>query len=255
MGTFALDSFFLILGRLSGLFISAPIFSSKQIPVTVKALLLAILAATLACFVPVSYGIQVENLGQFTAAMVAEIFVGYIIGFTVYILLGAIQLAGQIMDMQMGFAIVNVVDPQSGAQIPLMGNLTQVLALLMYLAVDGHHYLLQAIVHSYKIIPVLGLNLSGEFYQLIVQISVYMFVIAVKIAAPILVVTMITDIAMGFMARTVPQMNVFIVGLPLKIIVGLVALCIFLPVYLWIFNILFDRFFAYLDQIIMVLGV
>ncbi len=255
MGAFALDSFLLILGRLSGLFISAPIFSSKQIPVIVKALLLAVLAATLACFVPVQYGVQVQNLGQFTAAMVAEIIVGYIIGFAVYVLLAAIQLAGQVMDMQMGFAIVNVVDPQSGAQIPLMGNLTQILALLMYLAVDGHHYLLQAIVHSYKVIPVLGLNLSGEFYQIIVDISVYMFVIAVKIAAPILVVTMTTDIAMGFVARTVPQMNVFIVGLPLKIIVGLLALCMFLPVYLWIFNILFDRFFGYLDQVIMALGV
>ncbi len=255
MGAFALDSFLLILGRISGLFISAPIFSSKQIPVIVKALLLAVLAATLACFVPVQYGVQVQNLGQFTAAMVAEIIVGYIIGFAVYVLLAAIQLAGQVMDMQMGFAIVNVVDPQSGAQIPLMGNLTQILALLMYLAVDGHHYLLQAIVHSYKVIPVLGLNLSGEFYQIIVDISVYMFVIAVKIAAPILVVTMTTDIAMGFVARTVPQMNVFIVGLPLKIIVGLLALCMFLPVYLWIFNILFDRFFGYLDQVIMALGV
>ncbi len=255
MGAFALDSFLLILGRLSGLFISAPIFSSKQIPVTIKALILATLAATLACFVPVQYGIEVQNVGQFTAAMVTEIFVGYIIGFAVYVVLAAIQLAGQVMDMQMGFAIVNVVDPQSGAQIPLMGNLTQILALLMYLAIDGHHYLLQAIVHSYNIIPVLGLNLSGEFYQIIVEISVYMFVIAVKIAAPILVVTMTTDIAMGFMARTVPQMNVFIVGLPLKIIAGLIALCLFLPVYLWIFNILFDRFFTYLDQIIMALGV
>lgn len=255
MGAFALDSFLLILGRLSGLFISAPIFSSRQIPVMVKAFLLAALAVTLASFVPIQYGLPVETLGQFTVAMAVEIFIGYIIGFVVYLVLAAIQLAGQLMDMQMGFAIVNVVDPQSGSQIPLMGNLTQTLALLMYLAVDGHHYLLQAIVQSYKIIPVLGMSLSNDFYQLVVQMSVYLFVIAVKIAAPILIVTLTTDIAMGFVARTVPQMNVFIVGLPLKILVGLIALCLFLPVYLWIYSLLFDRFFTYLDAVIMALGV
>jgi len=81
-----------------------------------------------------------------------------------------------------------------------------------------------------------------------------MFVIAVKIATPIIIAIMTADIAMGFIARTVPQMNVFIVGLPLKILVGLGALFIMMPVYMWVFNILFARFFTYLDQIIKVMG-
>jgi len=254
MGTFALDGFLLILGRLSGLFLSAPIFSSKQIPTTIKVVTLTILSASLACFLPVQYGVELNSLGMFVSAMVLEIFIGYIIGFVTNIVFAAIQLAGQVMDMQMGFAIVNVVDPLSGVQIPLMGNLTQLMALLMYLAVDGHHYLLQAIIQSYKMIPVLGLNLSGEFYQILFDISIYMFIIAVKIAAPIVMVVLTSDIAMGFIARTVPQMNVFIIGLPLKILVGLLALSLFLPAYLWIFNILFFRFFEYLDRIIMALG-
>ncbi len=154
----------------------------------------------------------------------------------------------------MGFAIVNVVDPQSGTQIPLMGNLTQTISLLMYLAIDGHHYLFQALIQSYKLIPVLGLSLNAGFYDLIFDISVYMFVIAVKIAAPIVIAIMTADIAMGFIARTVPQMNVFIVGLPLKILVGLGTLFVVMPVYIWVFNMLFAKFFTYLDQIIKLMG-
>ncbi len=251
---FALDGFLLVFGRISGLFLSAPIFSSKQIPATVKVLIISMFALTLSCYIPIQYHAAVDTPGKFAAAMAMEIFVGYTMGFVVYLAFAAIQLAGQIMDMQLGFAIVNVVDPLSGTQIPLMGNLTQTLALLLYLAINGHHYLIQAVVKSYQVIPVLGTQLSGDFYDLIVKISVLMFVVAVKIAAPILFVTITTDIAMGYIARTVPQMNVFIIGLPLKILVGLVALAAFLPAYVWIFDILFSRFFEYLDQVMGALG-
>lgn len=85
-------------------------------------------------------------------------------------------------------------------------------------------------------------------------IAAQMFVIAVKIAAPIIIAVLVADIAMGFVARTVPQMNVFIVGLPLRILVGLITLMLMMPVYLWVFSILFSRFFTYLDQIIMSIG-
>lgn len=251
---FALDGFLLVFGRLSGLFLSAPIFSSKQIPATVKVLTISIFALTLSYYIPIQYHAAVDTPAKFVAAMAMEILVGYTMGFVTYLVFAAIQLAGQIMDMQLGFAIVNVVDPLSGTQIPLMGNLTQLLALLLYLAVNGHHYLIQAIVKSYQVIPILGAHLSGDFYNLMVEISVLMFVVAVKIAAPILFVTITTDIAMGFIARTVPQMNVFIVGLPLKILVGLLGLAAFLPAYIWIFDILFSRFFEYLDQVMRALG-
>jgi len=251
---FAIEGFLLVISRLSGLFLSAPILSSRMMPVRVKVLTIIGLAGVMAYFVPVTYAREIDTPGFFIAALAVEILIGYTIGFVAYMVFAALQLAGQLMDMQMGFGIVNVVDPQSGTQIPLMGNLTQTIALLLYLAIDGHHYLFQALIQSYKVIPVLGLSLNAGFYDLIFDISVYMFVIAVKIATPIIIAIMTADIAMGFIARTVPQMNVFIVGLPLKILVGLGALFIMMPVYMWVFNILFARFFTYLDQIIKVMG-
>lgn len=251
---FPIEGFLLLLGRLSGLFLSAPIFSSRQIPGRIKVFVLVLLSATLSYVIPVNTAGVIENSAMFLAAMVVEIVVGYTIGLVAYIVFGAIQLAGQLMDMQMGFGIVNVVDPLSGTQIPLMGNLIQTLALLMYLAIDGHHYLLQALIQSYQVIPVLGFHLSPSFFELLMTLAIQMFVIAVKIAAPIIIAILAADIAMGFIARTVPQMNVFIVGLPLKILVGLVALMVMIPVYLWLFDVLFSRFFTYLDQIIMAVG-
>lgn len=251
---FALETFLLLFARITGLFLSAPIFGSRQIPGRIKALIIVTLAASLAYFVPIQYSTLILNPVHFLAAIVVEIFIGYTIGFIIYIFFGAIQLSGQLMDMQMGFGIVNVVDPQTGTQIPLLGNLTQTLALLIYLAVDGHHYLLQAIAQSYKFVPVLGFHIDASFTKLLVEITVYMFIIAVKIAAPIVIAVLTTDIAMGFIARTVPQMNVFIVGLPLKILVGLVALFLMLPVYIWMYSVLLVRFYEYLDRIIMVMG-
>lgn len=246
---FSVEGFLLVLARISGLFLSAPIFSSRQMPGQIKIVAVLVLAAMMAYFLPVTTGLELASPLYMLAAVVLEVLVGYTIGFIAYMLFAGIQLAGQLMDMQMGFAIVNVVDPQSGTQIPLMGNLTQTIALLSYLAVNGHHYLLQAVAQSYQVIPVLGLKMDSGFYQRLFAISAEMFVIALKVAAPLVIAILITDVAMGFIARTVPQMNVFIVGLPLKIMMGLGCLLFMFPVYIWVFDMLFTRFFGYLDGI------
>lgn len=252
---FALDAFLILFGRLSGLFLSAPILSSRMLPVRLKVLIIAMLALTLSYVVPIHNSISsITTPGLFVAALVMEFVVGYTIGFVTYVALAAIQTAGQLMDMQMGFAIVNVVDPQSGTQLPLMGNLTQTIALLIYLAMNGHHYLLEALVQSYKVIPVMGLSMNHRMLDLLTEITVYLFVIAVKIAAPLVIALLTTDVATGFIARTVPQMNVFFVGMPLKILLGLGALVVLFPVYIWVFSVLFERFFGYVDQILLVMG-
>jgi flagellar biosynthetic protein FliR len=251
---FNLESFFMVFGRMTGLFLSAPVFANRQLPARIKILVIIILSAAMAYYVPVNYAVQLTSPAYFIAALVLEIAIGYVIGFVAYVCFAAIQLAGQIMDMQMGFAIVNVVDPMSGTQIPLMGNFNNLLALVIYLSINGHHFLIQAVVQSYQAVPVLGAHFSSDFMDLLVKITVYMFVIAIKISAPVVIAILTTDIAMGFVARTVPQMNVFVVGIPLKIFMGLIALVLMLPVYIWFMGVLFEQFFGYLDEIILALG-
>ncbi|HWP98598.1 MAG TPA: flagellar biosynthetic protein FliR [Syntrophomonadaceae bacterium] len=251
---FALEPFLLIFARLSGLFISAPIFSSKQIPVRIKIFVLVVLAGSLAFFVPARLPMEVGTPMMFVWAMVLEILVGYTIGFVANLILAGLQTAGQLMDMQLGFGIVNVVDPQSGTQIPLMGSFTQALALLCYLGINGHYFLLQGLVDSYRLVPVLGFNMNGSFMSELVRLTANMFIIAIKVSAPIVTSVLTADISMGFIARTVPQMNVFVVGMPVKILLGLVSLLIMLPIYLWVFQVLFEGLFSSLDNTMRLMG-
>jgi len=251
---FALDSFLMLLGRLSGLFISAPIFASKQIPIRIKILIIILLAAIMSGYAPVKYALPVNNPATTIAAIVVEIFVGYCIGFVAYVIFTAIQLAGQLMDMQMGFGVVNVLDPQSGMQVPMMGNFSYLLTLFTYLVMDGHHYLLEAVVQSYQVIPVLGANLGGDFTELMVRLTTYMFVIAVKISAPVVLAILIADISTGFIARTVPQMNVFMVGMPLKIFIGFMAITLLMTVYVWFMGVMMGKMLDYLDLLLLTIG-
>ncbi|MDD4802268.1 MAG: flagellar biosynthetic protein FliR [Syntrophomonas sp.] len=253
--TLTLGNFFMVFGRLTGLFISAPIFSNRQMPGRIKILIIILLAGVMTSFVPITSVVVLDNPAYFIAALIMEIFVGYCMGFLAYLIFSAIQLAGQLMDTQMGFGIVNVLDPESGTQIPLMGNFCYLLALLIYLVLDGHHYLLNAIIRSYQIIPVMGANLGSDFVELFMDVTVYMFVIAVQIAAPIIITLMITNVAMGFIARTVPQMNVFIVGLPLNIMAGLGALLVLMPIYIWFMSVMFAKFLEYLDALLLAMGI
>ena len=249
-----LDAFFMVLGRLSGLFISAPIFASKQLPGRIKVLIIILLAAVMSSFIKIQYAVQLDNPMIFIAAMISEVLIGYALGFVAFVLFAAIQLAGQLMDNQMGFSMVNVLDPQSGIQIPLMGNFYYLLALIIYLSMNGHHYLLQAIAQSYNVIPVLGVNLGNEFMTIIASITAYMVVIALKISTPVVFAILITNVSMGFIARTVPQMNVFIVGMPLNIMVGLFTIIVIMPVFIWFINIMFFEFIQYLDAIVLSMG-
>ena len=250
----ALEGFFMVLGRLSGLFISAPIFASRQLPGRIKVLIVILLSAVMSSFVPIQYAIKLDNPVTFIAAMVTEVFIGYAFGFVAYVLFAAIQMAGQLIDNQIGFSMVSVLDPQSGIQIPLTGNFYYLVSLIIYLSLDGHHYLLQAIAQSYQVIPVLGANLGNDFIAIIASVTAYMVVIAIKISTPVVFAVLISDVSMGFIARTVPQMNVFIVGMPVKIMVGLFAIIILMPVFIWFLGIMFFEFTQYLDAVVLSMG-
>ncbi len=247
------EGFLLVIGRTSGLFISSPVLSSRQIAIQVKILLILLFSGMVAYITPMQTA-SITNSSLFILALVIELLIGYTIGFVAYVIYAGIQLAGQLMDMQMGFGIVNVIDPQSGTQVPLIGNFQYLVALMVFLGVNGHHYLLRALNDSYRFIPVLGATFDGRFVGFMMEMGAYMFVIGLKLAAPVVASLFLADLALGFIARTVPQMHVFVVGLPLKIGAGLVMVMFTLPVFVWFTQILMENFFSYLDNLIIVLG-
>ncbi|MFZ5943692.1 MAG: flagellar biosynthetic protein FliR [Bacillota bacterium] len=245
--------FAIILFRITGFMLAAPVFNSRNLPSHLK----IALSLTLSLFVFLTIFGEINtpiiNLG-FALILISEILIGVVIGFSAQLLFAAIQLAGQSIDMQMGFGIVNVMDPQSGMQIPLMGTYKYLLAILVFFLINGHHFLIEALVHSYQLIPMEGINISSSLILLLIEFTGKMFLIAFKLAAPMVGALFITDFVMGIIARTVPQMNVFLVGMPAKILAGFILLLIIMPLYVYLLFALFERAFEDTLKIIRVLS-
>ena len=129
----------------------------------------------------------------------------------------------------MGMALANVMDPSSSQQVPLLAQFTNLFALLIFIAINAHHWFIKALTHSFQMVPPLNVNFSGSLMEHLIKMSGNMFVIGIQVGAPVIAALLITSVAFGLIARTVPQMNVFIVAMPLKIGVGLLFLGFSLP--------------------------
>mgnify|MGYP005855551979 CR=1 FL=1 len=223
------DRFLTVLPRLSGVVLVAPVFGGRY-PAQVKAGLAAALALVLMPVVPPAAAFSATVAGYLGHA-VGELLVGLAVGYASLLTFAAVQVAGQLVDMEMGFGIVNVVDPYYGTQVPLVGNFLHLLALIGFLLVDGHHVVLAALKRSFDVIPPGAAAFKGELAGLMVAMLGETFLTGVKIAAPVLGVLFVTNVSLGIVARTVPQMNVFVVGLPVKILVGTAMLLVVLSAF------------------------
>jgi len=161
--------------------------------------------------------------------MIGEVFIGLAIGLTARLFFTAVDLAGQVIGMQMGFGLVNMVDPTTRSETPIIGRFHGLVASLLFFSLNVHHDFIRAIVASFQVIPIFGFQMSALSAQGIIHLAGKMFVLAVKIAAPIMVTIVLTNIAFGIMVRATPQLNVFVVTFPLTIGIGLLLLGISLP--------------------------
>ncbi len=150
----------------------------------------------------------------------------------------------------MGFGIANVIDPMTGAQSPILGNLKYIIALLLFLSFNGHHYLLEGIMRSYEWIPLdnnlFYLNNNGQLSDFMIRTFSSVFSISFQIAAPLVVALFLADVGLGLLARVSPQFNIFVIGLPLKILLGFVMLLLLFPGYETVYK---DMFASMLDAI------
>lgn len=227
-----LDAFVLILLRVSAIIVTIPVISESTVPVRIKAALSIIVSIII--FPLVIDQMPPTGKYQFLELiflMIGEVMIGISIGFLARLIFAAIQLAGDVIGYQMGFAIANVIDPMSYTQVSIITELQYLIAMLLFLTVNAHHIFFQAIIQSYVLITPLSFHLSGAMMQLLFDVSRDMFVVALKISAPIMAVMIFTNVALGVVARTVPQMNIFIVGFPLQISLGLIFLGITAPLF------------------------
>ncbi|XJZ28512.1 flagellar biosynthetic protein FliR [Bacillota bacterium Lsc_1132] len=219
-------AFLLIFVRVTSFFVMMPFFSYRTIPTSHKIGMGFFLSWLM------FYALQppvFEINGVYFLLILKEALVGLLIGFTAYVILSAIQIAGGLIDFQMGFAIANVIDPQTGAQSPLMGQYLYTFGLLLLLSFNGHHLLIDGIYNSYNFIPIdqpwLPLGQSNVIKYMVQSFS-SMFLVAFQMALPVVGSLFLVDVALGIVARTVPQLNIFVVGLPVKIVVGFIVIIV-----------------------------
>lgn len=250
-----LPLFFLILVRITCFFLAAPIYSYHTIPARHKVAFAALIALLLT--VTLEPGTDLAGGSEYVLLVLKEAVIGLIIAFVSAMFIYAVQIAGAFIDIQMGFSMVQLLNPEMGFRTPITGQFFYILFLFFFLAANGHHMLLNGLVYSFQVMPVdqLDINLNaGGLADYITQLFVRMFLIAFQMAVPILGSLFLVDVGLGIVARVVPQINVFVVGLPLKILVGLVLIFFLAPAYVLVFREIFDLTTESLNEIIQLLG-
>src|SRR5690625_617553 len=247
-----IPTFLLIFARILAFFMMLPIFSYRTIPTTFK-IGFSFFLSLVTMSVLGSTAVQVDHL--FFMLLLKEVMVGLLIGLIAYIIVSAVQIAGGFIDFQMGFAVANVIDPQTGAQSPLIGQYFYMFALLFLLSVNGHHLLIDGVINSYQFIPLDSfLSFNDQFSSFIINTFNKMFLIAFQISIPLVGCLFLVDVALGIIARTVPQLNVFVVGLPLKITVSFTVLFFFMSIYITLTKLLFETMFETMQDLMLILG-
>ena len=248
------QQFLLVFLRVTAIMMSLPIFSGNNVPNMFKAGLA--LALTLVIFPVVDLTTLPAMNGWIflTLGVVSEVLLGLSIGLAIRLIMAGIQMAGQISGYQMGLAIANIMDPATSMQTPILAQAFNLMAMLIFLAIDAHHWFFRAMVESFNLIPPFQFVLSSSFIGYLMDMAGSMFIIALKIGAPVIVVLILTSVSFGLMARTVPQMNIFIVAMPLKIIVGLFFILFSLPYLQPYMKTLFHEFGANLVPLFKLMG-
>lgn len=224
-----------------------PLFNMRQVPAMVKAGLGALLALLV---FPDPLGISPESFWPWALVIVQEFAVGLLLSFVVTLTFAIVYFAGQLVDVPMGFGMVSIFDPSTGMQLPVFSQFYHILASLILFAVDGHLWLFRALLNSYAYIPVghwFELQTGFDFFM---ELGKNVFVLGMQIALPITGTLLLTDVALGIVTKTVPQINVFVIGFPIKITVGMIMVLFVLPLYVSLVGNLF-RYDGYLMEVFM----
>ncbi len=234
-----LEVFLLVFVRMTGLFVIAPIFGRRNIPTYFKIGFSFFIALILINTTAVQGFDNDMSIIAYVLAVIKEFLVGISIGFIAYLSFTAIYIAGEVIDMQIGFGIVNVMDPISNIQIPVTSNLYFIISMLLLFAINGHQMIIKALFDSFATLPLAGAVFGASLADGLMNVFGTIFATGFKIAAPIVSAIFLADIALGTVSKMVPQMNVFVIGMPLKILLGFAVLIITIPIFVSIMEEIF----------------
>ncbi len=242
--------FSLILMRITAFMLMVPIFGSRMIPAAVKISLSILLALILTPLVRAP-AVQLPDDPLHLGFMVGgEIVVGLVCGFVMFLVFMGVQVAGQIVDMQMGFGVANVIHPALETQVPLIGFFQFLMATLFFLTLDGHLRIIEMLVYSFDKVPVGGLSYDASVPAMLIRSFGDLFSLAIRVAAPALGALLLTMASLGIIGRLVPQINLLIVGFPFTIAVGLIMVAVSIEIFFILLRGTFDEMWHKVDFVL-----
>lgn len=250
------DYTLLLFLRVSGIILPSPVFGRRGIPSVIKLSFSIFLGGLfLFAFPAPPVDMDFPNTLSYILACAKELMFGLSIGFVTTIFYDLVYSAGQLIDMQIGFGIVSVYDIQNNSQVPVIGNLLNIILLIVFFCVDGHLKLIAILYATFEQIPVGHVILSSGLALAMTKAFSLSFVLAVMVAMPSLASGLILEVAMGVLIRSVPQMNMFVIGIPIKTLVGLIVLLVTIPTFISFSDTIFTEMFQAMDTVFDTFGV
>lgn len=221
--------FLICLSRVAGFVSAVPVLLANQTPPLVKVGLVFMI--TLLLFPAMAQTLNAFSFtpGSLLLVLIAEVLLGSMIGLIARMIFTAVEYGGTVIGYQMGFAAANIFDPQNERQLALISQFQNVFAILIFLAIDGHHIFFQLAVKSYTLLPPGHFNISGEAIPYLITLSSKIFTLGIQFSAPVLAVLLLSGLSLGILARVFPQLNVFLLSFPLNISIAFTVIALTLP--------------------------
>jgi flagellar biosynthetic protein FliR len=210
-----LPGFALVLFRIAGLMLVAPLFGSDAIPVRLKVALALTIAAVVFPLVGPSLPAEI-TLGTALVGVVGEMSIGLVIGLGVSLIVLGVQLAGMLIGQQAGIALASVIDPTHGGSTTVVGQVYMIVTLLIFLGLGGHRMLIAALLDTFAVIPVLSFRVGDSTLSMTADLLSAAYILAIKLFAPVLIALLLATVTMAFVSRTMPQLNILSVGFAVR---------------------------------------
>lgn len=223
--------FIIVFTRLGGLMVTAPLISTYPVPPQIKTWLVAMVAFIMFPIVLAKTGFQMPTtIPELAIILLKEFMIGYITGFVANVVFIAVEIAADLLSMQMGLTAAQAFNPMTGDTSPILAQSYTILVSMIFIGLNGYQWLFSAIYNSFHTLPPgYGFLVDGHLVSQIIYITSQIFIVGMTIALPVFAVLAMADILLGFIAKMMPQMNIFMVALPFKICMGLVLIIMLLP--------------------------
>lgn len=248
-----LEYFLIILVRITAFVYTAPFFSLKNTPLRLKigfSIALAYIVFITIPYEPLRY---VGVIG-FAILVLQETLAGLILGFLANVVYQVLGFAGQLIDTEIGLSMVNEFDPVTSSQVTITGTLYEYGVMLVLMVTYMHHYLLEALIESFSIIPVNEVSIDPLIYNVGVTYIIDYFILAFRIVLPIFAAMLVVNTILAIMAKVAPQMNMFVIGIQLKVLVGLAVMLIVIELIPGVSSLLFDEMMELMRLVMPYLG-